>query len=102
MFLPRSSVFKNCGDSERNSLSESSESWLSARKSEPGAEHSNTAGRAGVSPVPQPPSEASKAGPVRVMRTRHSPASTRQDHGDKASLRSGWKSAAVQGLCPEQ
>lgn len=65
-------------------------------------ELSNTAGKAGISPVPPPPGEASKAGPVKVTRTRHSPVSTRQVHCDKVGLRSDWKSAAGQGLGPEE
>lgn len=71
-FLLRSSVFESCEDFERNSLSGSSKSWLSARRGELEAEHTNTADRAGVSAVPQLPSEPSMAGPVWGARIRHS------------------------------
>lgn len=64
-------------------MSGNSKSWHSAKESGLGAEHRNTAGRAGASPVPQPPGEASKAGPVRVTRLWHTPVSTRQGHGGK-------------------
>lgn len=101
-FLLRSSVFKSCGVSEGNSLSGSIKSCLSARKGELEAEHTNTAGRAEVSPVPQPPGEPSKAGPVGLARIRHSPMNTRQVPGDKAGLGPGWKSSPGQGLGPQQ
>lgn len=100
-FLLRSSVFKSYGDFER-SLSGGSKGWLSARKGELEAEHTTAAGRAGVSPVPQPPGEPSKAGPEWGARIRHSPVDTRQVPAGKAGLRPGWKSAPGQGLGPEQ
>lgn len=87
-------MFKSCGDFERSSLSGSIKSWLSARKGELEAEHTNTASRAGLSPVPQLPSEPNKAGPVWGARMRHSPVNTRQVPGEKA--------APGQGLGPEE
>lgn len=49
-----------------------------------------------------PPGEPSKAGPVGLVRIRHSPMNTRQVPGDKAGLGPGWKSSPGQGLGPQQ